>query len=80
MSFRIKIVQERFGITSAVLRSLSHGPSGGFVSWLGACSGDRYKARLAFAMLCATLRNGFVHRVNGDSSMDDVETELHSAS
>ena len=42
--------------------------------------GTRYKARLAFAMLCATLRNGFVHRVNGDSSMDDVETELHSAS
>lgn len=42
--------------------------------------GTQYKARLAFAMLCATLCNGFVHRVNGDSSMDDVETELHSAS
>lgn len=42
--------------------------------------GTQYKARLAFAMLCATSHNGFVHRVNGDSSMDDVETELRSAS
>lgn len=60
---------------------------GGLEEWRGILaffgvklSGTRYKARLAFAMLCATLRNGFVYRVNGDSSMDDVETELHSAS
>ena len=60
---------------------------GGLEEWRGILAffgvklgGTRYKARLAFAMLCATLRNGFVHRVNGDSSMDDGERELHSAS
>ena len=63
------------------------GVRGGLEEWRGILAffgvklgGTRYKARLAFAMLCATLRNGFVYRVNGDSSMDDVETELHSAS
>lgn len=45
----------------------------GILAFFGVKLGaTQYKARLAFAKLC-NIRRGFVHRVNGDSSMEDVE-------